>query len=288
MRVNEEHVTHPDASFRYLTLELRAFGGARHRHDQAELTWVVRGHGVRFVGDSAEPFADGDLVLLGPQVPHLWAGRAAAGEPPFQAHVLQFPVAMLSSPLWPELHLAQTVLDRARRGLRVQGQAHAPVTAALGAMQAADPMLRLVLLVQVLRALVQHGRSLKPLSAAEVRDRGEEGGKGGHKEGSKRRRIDRVIDWIHQHLAEDLYMDDAARVAHVSPAAFSRFFRRETGKTWTAYLNDVRCSEAGVRLRQTARPVAEIAQDCGFRTLSHFNREFAARFQQTPSRYRRG
>ena len=282
MRVNEEHVTHPDASFRYLALQLRAFDGERHRHDQAELTWVVRGHGVRFVGDSAEPFSDGDLVLLGPQVPHLWAGQAASGEPPFQAHVLQFPVGLLggsSGPGWPELRPAQAVLDRARRGLRVQGQAHAPVVAALAAMQAADPLQRLALLIQVLRALVLHSRSLKPLSTAVTREASDDTG---------RRRIDRVIDWVHQHQAQELYMADAARIAHVSPAAFSRFFHRETGKTWTAYLNDVRCSEAGVRLRQTARPVAEIAQDCGFHTLSHFNREFAARFQQTPSRYRRG
>jgi AraC-like DNA-binding protein len=279
MRVKEEHVTHPDASFRYLALELRAFGGERHRHDQAELTWVVRGHGVRFVGDSAEPFADGDLVLLGPQVPHLWAGKAGSGEPPFQAQVLQFPADLLRSPLWPELHTAQVVLDRAGRGLRVLGRAHRPVAAALGAMRAADPLQRLSLLIQVLRALVQHARSLKPLSTAATHTAAS---------GTARRRIDRVIDWIHAHQSQELYMDDAARVAHVSAAAFSRFFRRETGKTWTAYLNDVRCSEAGVRLRQTARPVAEIAQDCGFQTLSHFNREFAARFQQTPSRYRRG
>lgn len=280
MRVSEEHVTHPDTAFRYLLLEQRGFGGPLHRHDQAELTWVARGHGVRLVGDSAEPFTDGDLVLLGPQVPHLWSGRAAPGDPLFRAHVLQFPAALLSSPLWPELHAAQAVLDRAGRGLRVLGQAQGPVTAALLAMAAADPLQRLALLIQVLRGLVLHARSLKPLSAAVVRQ--------GVEDDLGRRRIDRVVDWIQAHLADDLTMADAARVAHVSPAAFSRFFRRETGKTWTSYVNDLRCSQASVRLRQTARPVAEIAQDCGFRTLSHFNRAFLARFKQTPSRYRLG
>lgn len=280
MRVSEEHVTHPDAAFRFLALELPAFGGPRHRHEQIELTWVLRGRGVRFVGDSAEPFQDGDLVLLGPQVPHLWAGEAAAGEPPFQARVLQFPPALLASPLWPELHAARPLVDRARRGLRVLGQAHGPVAAALAAMDTADALQRLSLFMLVLRALIQHARSLKPLSAAVVRDRSTDA--------AGPARIDRVIGWIHAHLAEPLYAADAARVAHISPAAFSRFFRRETGKTWSTYLNDVRCSEAAVRLRQSGRPVAEIAHDCGYPTLSHFNRAFAARFQQTPSRYRRG
>lgn len=280
MRVNEEHVTHPDTAFRYLALNLRAFGGPRHRHDQAELTWVLRGQGVRFVGDSAEPFADGDLVLLGPQVPHLWAGQAQPDEPPFQARVLQFPVQLLSNPLWPELHAARPLLDRARRGLRVVGQAHGAVTAALTAMDHADPLQRLAQFLLVLRTLTLHTRSLKPLSAAVVRGvTADVAGPG---------RIDRVIGWIHEHLAEELYVEDAARVAHVTPAAFSRFFRRETGKTWSAYLNDVRCSEAAVQLRQGSRPVAEVAHACGYGTLSHFNREFTARFRQTPTRYRRG
>lgn len=280
MRVNEEHVTHPDTAFRFLAMELRAFGGPRHRHDQAELTWVRRGRGVRFVGDSAEPFTDGDLVLLGPQVPHLWVGQAEPGEAPFQACVLQFPVALLASPLWPELQATRALLDRARRGLRVSGQAHGPVAAALAAMVQADALQRLSQFVLVMRALALHARSLKPLSAAVVR--------GPAPESAGSARIDRVIGWIHQHLAQPLYVDDAARVAHVTPAAFSRFFRRETGKTWTAYLNDVRCSEAAVLLRQGSRPVAEVAHACGYATLSHFNREFAARFRQTPSRYRQG
>ena len=280
MRVSQEHVTHPDAAFRFLSLELRTFGGPRHRHDEAELTWVVRGRGVRHVGDSAEPFDDGDLVLLGPQVPHLWAGQASADDPAFRARVLQFPLALLASPLWPELHAARPLMERARRGLRVVGPAHAPVAAALQAMESADPLQRLSHFMLVMRALVQHGGALEPLSGAVWRDKGgQEAGQG---------RIDRVISWVHEHLAQPLRVQDAARVAHITPAAFSRFFRRETGKTWSTYLNDVRCSEAAVRLRQGTRPVAQIAHECGYPTLSHFNRAFATRFHQTPSRYRRG
>ena len=77
MRAIQEHITHPDQSFRFLRFEVDAFGGGRHRHRQLELTWVERGAGVRFVGDSAEPFADGDLVLLGANVPHTWISTAA-------------------------------------------------------------------------------------------------------------------------------------------------------------------------------------------------------------------
>lgn len=280
MRVNEEHVTHPEASFRFLQLELPGFGGPRHRHLQAELTWIQRGQGVRFVGDSAEPFTDDDLVLLGPRVPHLWSGSAAPGSAPFRAAVVQFPAALLKSPLWPELAALRPVLERARRGLAVQGNCHAQVTQALRTMAGADALARLAALLQLLRALLLHPADLRPLSTSVARDAMQASGS------NKERRIDRVTDWIHQNLAGELSVRDAARVAHVSPGAFSRFFRRETGKTWSVYVNDVRCSEAGVRLRQGGRPVAEVAAACGYRTLSHFNRAFAARFGVAPRAYR--
>ena len=65
MKVFKERVVHPDESFRAIHMVLACFDAARHRHPQAELTWIVQGAGVRFVGDSAAPFEPGDLVLVG-------------------------------------------------------------------------------------------------------------------------------------------------------------------------------------------------------------------------------
>jgi AraC-like DNA-binding protein len=287
MRVNEEHVTHPGQALRVLHLEQPSFAGPRHRHAQVELTWVRRGRGLRFVGDNTAPFEDGDLVLLGPEVPHLWTGEAGPGEAPFAATVLQFPVALLASPLLPELAVLRPLVETARRGLAVRGDCHAQVTALLAQSPGADPLAQLATLVQVLRVLHQHQHSdaLLPLASPWAR-RGREGDKPTGPEQGSNSRIDRVTDWIHQHLAGALPVRDAADLAHVTPAAFSRFFKRETGKTFSAYVSDVRCSEACLQLRRSARPVALVAEDCGFRSLSHFNREFRARFGTTPRAYR--
>lgn len=283
MKVSEESIHHPEASFRFLALELRAFGGARHRHAQAELTWVQRGHGLRFVGDHVEPFADGDLVLIGPWVPHLWDGRAARGAPPFRACVLQFPPALAALPALPELAALQPLLQRAGRGLAVGGVAQGRITAAMAAMDGAPPAVRLALLVQVFAALIEAAAepgSFRPL-ATQALTRTREA------DGEPLRRIDHVLAWMHRHLHTELALAEAARRAHVSPAAFSRFFRRETGRTWTDAVQDMRCSEAARRLRRDTRPVAEIAADCGWRTQSHFNRVFRERFGMTPRQYRR-
>ena len=59
-------------------------------------------------------------------------------------------------------------------------------------------------------------------------------------------RIDRVLNWIESQLARELRVEDAAAVAHVSTAAFARFFRREVGKSFIEYVNDARCGWAAL------------------------------------------
>jgi AraC-like DNA-binding protein len=91
---------------------------------------------------------------------------------------------------------------------------------------------------------------------------------------------------MHANLARELRLEDAARLAHISPDAFSRYFSREVGKSFTAYINDMRCSETCLLLRATDKPVAVIASKCGFETLSHFNRQFRQRFDMSPREFR--
>ncbi len=48
-----------------------------HRHPELELTLILQGSGTRFVADSIEPFAAGDLCFLGPDIPHSWYSEQA-------------------------------------------------------------------------------------------------------------------------------------------------------------------------------------------------------------------
>jgi AraC-like DNA-binding protein len=298
MRVAQEHVTHPDQAFRFLRFEVDRFRAGRHRHHAVELTWIEQGAGVRFVGDSAEPFDAGDLVLLGGQVPHAWISSTLGGPQRSVASVIQFPPELLIQPLLPELAALRPLAAQAGRGLRIVGDSHGRVTERMCALREGDALGRLAGLISLLGALIHEPADLRPIATSAMLDAAgdahETAGplQGRIPEGAARRyaserSIDRVIGWIHQHLAEPMALADVAQVAHISPAAFSRYFRRETGKTFSAYVNDVRCSEACVRLRRSSHPVAAIAEACGFATASHFNRQFLARVGMTPRTYRR-
>jgi len=276
MRVRKEHVTHADASFRYLRFETPRFEGGPHRHPQLELTWIERGAGMRLVGDSVEPFADGDLVLLGSELPHAWLGDGVTDAA--VASVLQFPMALLDQPALPELSAVRPVAEAAHVGLSIEGPTASQVRELIQAMAEQDAFGRLALLIRILGVLSQGTPDLRRIAASAMRA----GTRGRHE-----RRIDRVTDWVSRHLACDLRVVDAARLAGVTPAAFSRYFRREAGKPFSTYLNDVRCSAACLQLRQSDRPIASIAESCGFASISHFNRQFRQRLGVSPRVYRR-
>ena len=73
----------------------------------------------------------------------------------------------------------------------------------------------------------------------------------------------------------------------MSDAAFSRFFKKNTGHGFVRYVNRMRVNRACVLLTQEDRPVTEVCYDTGFNNLSNFNRQFLAMCGMTPSEYRR-
>lgn len=278
MNIQREAVRHPDRSLRCMHLQLGAFAGGLHRHHHAELTWVERGRGLRWVGDAVEPFGDGDLVLLGSELPHQWVsdGRRRSGS--CLATVLQFAADWPARSGVPEWVPLQALLVRAAPWLVVGGGAHAAVTALLRRLPGSRAATQVALLAELLDVLNDAGTELRPISRSSLRK--PPGGS------SVPRRSERVIDWIRANLAQELRVEDAAAQAHVSPAAFARFFRREVGKSFTDYVNDARCSWAALRLAQTQQPVAEIAQACGYPTLSNFGEQFRRRHGCSPREFR--
>ena len=283
MRITRESVHHPDESLRCMHLELPAFRGELHRHGHLELTWIERGQGLRWVGDSVEPFFDGDLVLVGGETAHLWASRGTQGPQGCAATVLQFPPDWVRRTGLPELAAVSPLLVQAAAGLEVQGRTRADVQQLLVRLPGASALHRIAVFIDVLAALTAGAADLRALSGQ--RPTIDPPAIDAHGAG---RRIDRVLNWIESELASELRVEQAAAVAHVSPAAFARFFRREVGKSFTGYVNDARCSWAALRLAQGTEPIAQVAHACGFPTLSNFGEQFRRRFGVAPRNFRAG
>jgi AraC-like DNA-binding protein len=268
-----EHLTvAAGTSFRVRLRREPGFAFEWHFHPEYELTLITAGGGRRFVGDTIESYQPGDLVLVGPELPHTWQSDSPGWS---EAVVIQFRRDFLGPDLWraPEFAGTALLLTRASRGLAFPPGPGEPLRALATEPDATRRLLGLFHVLVTLSTVA--GRPL----ASE--------GYAPHLDEHARRRIDAVCRYIAEHHTGPVTLSDAARVANLTPAAFCRFFRRATGHTLTGYLTLLRIGTARRQLIETDHPVAQIAADCGFASLSHFNRTFRRLTGGSPREFRR-
>lgn len=265
----------PGESFACREYATARFFSPFHFHPECELTLIEASHGLRFVGDSIERFAPGDLVLLGPGLPHYW------NNPPdwrgqAKSIVVQFLPEVIGSA--PEFSAVRTLLQRAGRGIHFTGRAVREATERMRRMTELAPVPRFLLLMETLH-LLSSARGTRLLASAgyapvfNVEDQS---------------RLARVLDYVNAALAEGVEQREAARRAGLTPAGFSRYFRRKLGHTFEDFVNEVRVGRiCRALIDEPERTVAEIAFAHGYNNLANFNRQFLRRTGLSPVAYRR-
>ncbi len=271
----------PQSSFRCLRFAQQGFTYGWHFHPEIELTLILSGRGKRFVGDDIANFAAGDLCLLGTNLPHCWLSDP---EPdgtyaPCESVVVQFLPDCLGMGLFdrPETRGIARLLQQADRGLCFTGEIRDRVDAVLRQIDRQPPFERMITLLETLSVL-STATEVQPLSSL---------GFAPSVTFSDQRRIDDVSRFILDHLTEPLRLEDAAGVAHLSASAFSRFFRRATGKSFVRYVNELRVARACRLLTETEQSITAIAFESGFGNLANFNRRFREIKQLRPREFRK-
>jgi AraC-like DNA-binding protein len=254
------------------------FGFYWHVHPEIELTLIVRSRGRRFVGDSIEPYEEGDLVLLGPNLPHTWDSDPRR-KGPHEAVFCQFSPSFLGPEFLraPEMAPARRLLDRAAQGLKFSGRTQKIAARRMDGMERLQGLGRLAALLEILHALAG-SREVRPLSSREFAPPARR---------ADADRIDRVCRFLNERCTGRISLAEAAAAAHLSIPAFSRFFRRRTGRTLVAYLNELRTGLACRELIESDRSISDIAFDSGFNNLSNFNRKFLELKRRSPREFRR-
>ena len=247
-----------------------------HFHPEYELTFITSGTGRRFVGDSIEEYAPGDLVLTGPDLPHTYESHESAALA--EAVVVQFRRDFLGPEFFagPDLAPIGNMLARASTGLCFPAPRISAIDTTLRGLPERPGPERTI---DLLHALLHLARSnnIRQLASAGYRPTLNH---------ATRDRLDDVCRYLHAHYPEPITLSEVAGVAHLSPAACSRFIRRTMGRTLTEYLNELRIGAACRLLAETDRQVAEIATTCGYPNLANFNRQFRKVKGTTPRTYR--
>ena len=268
-----------DSSFSSYWVNAPQFGFHWHYHPEIELCYVHRGAGTRMVGDSVREFSAGDLVLLGPNLPHTWMSRPDANHTAdtMQVYVIQFLPILLPPALLdlPEFAPIADLLRRASRGVFFNGgNQYATQFGQLAEANGVDKFARLLGILADLSgepatdvlASQNHSPVLSP---------------------QNEKRMQAVFGYIHAHFTSEITLGQTADIACMNEASFCRYFRKTTGQTLTSYINDLRVSRACQLLTETKLSIAAIAQMVGFNSFTNFNKSFTKRKRYVPGEYRR-
>lgn len=273
------------SSFLATRLILPRFHSEYHYHPEYELKYVIESKGKRFVGDSIENFREGDLILLGPNIPHYWKNddiHDYSDQLQAKAVVVLFDDNFLGNKFFSVHEMApiQDLLDRAQSGLAFPSAGSGPVPRMLEELSTADGPRKIILLLEILVELSEAAsRKLLTeefISSTSFPD----------VNSPSFVRLQKVHHYVIQNFHFPLQIQAVAQVANMTPHAFCKYFKKSTKKTFMTFLNELRICHAKKLLIENGIPISQICMESGFNNISNFNRQFKSGTGMTPSDFR--
>jgi len=253
-----------------------------HLHPEYELTLVDSSSGMRFVGETIDSFSAGTLSLYGPLLPHHYYSPLSESptEDWGQVRVVKFKRDFAGASFFdtPELGRIKKMLDDSQGGIDFpKEQAVEKSIPLIDKLFKSQGAARFCLLIELLSCLSQ--LDYKVISSVPS----------GAPLPQPDERTNRIIRFIHGRISANkrISQSEAAKEAAMSPAAFCRFFRQSTRKSFVDYVNEVKIERACMKLLSSSDTIAEICYSTGFNNLSNFNRQFFKKKGLQPFRYRK-
>jgi AraC-like DNA-binding protein len=254
-----------------------------HSHPEYQLFVVLRGTGTRFIGDQVQRFGPADLVMTGPNLPHVWRSDERYFEKESgltsEGIVVYFRDVILNDGLLETqegLKIRQ-LLARAERGLSFHGGTQQQVVSQLRELVHAEGFARVLGLLRILHTL----------SLAEECHVLSRQGYANLLRAAEQERMEKVVSYIMGHFTEPIRLSDVAGVARMSETAFCRYFKEQTNLSLFQFISELRIGQACKLLAEENLSISRVAYRCGYNTLSHFNRQFKTTAGLTPREYKR-
>jgi len=249
-------------------------------HPEIEIHLIRCSSGTAYVGDYIGDFEPGDLTVIGSNLPHDWVSHIDKGDKIIARDlVVQFdPDRLLQAGQHlPEIKYLGRLLISAQRGLRFCGATAQRASDLLESIGGADGLERLIRFLRVLE-LLACSDEYEVLSSPDFSP---------NVDAATLNTMQRAILHIHGHFTEKIQLPDIASVANMSTSTFSRFFSKNTGRSFTEYISSLRIGRACRLLSESDTAITDICYQVGYTNLSNFNRAFLRQVGKSPSAYRK-
>jgi len=259
------------------------FGSIWHYHPELELHYVIKGEGVRFIGDNVSNFSSGEVLLLGENLPHTWRCNKeyfqGNADLQVEAIVIQFMPDCLGGDFLSlsETYAIRKLYEKAKQGLIIKGLCAQKLKTLMESALTAGPLQRLVALLSILELLTESD-DMEMITAANAFYQSNE---------METVRLNNVCSYTLANYAKDISLDEIAAIANLSTTSFCRYFKLMTHKTYNDFLTEIRVSHACRALIENRLNIEIICFDSGFNNLSNFYRHFKKVKGTTPLEYKK-
>jgi len=249
---------------------------AWHYHPEIELVYVNGGSGKRQIGSHVSYYTDGELILIGSNLPHCGLTDQLTGNS--SETVIQMKLDFLGNDFFniPEMQKIQKLFTTANGGITFSGKTKLKIGEKIEILEYQTDFQRLLSILNILNELA-NSKEIKLLNAegfsieTDIKDND---------------RINVVFNHVKNNFKEEITLEEIANMTSMTIPSFCRYFKKITNKTFIQFVNEYRLVHASKLLAEKPMSITEVCFECGFNNFSHFNKSFKAFTGQNPSEYR--
>ena len=245
-----------------------------HFHPELELVYIEGASGTRHVGEHLSKYQGSDLVFIGSNIPHLNFDFGVKSN--YQQIVIHLRPDFLERSFreLPELDQISYLFEKASYAISFEGTVKKAVGDKMKSLQALDHFQQFLVILEILQLLASdqdstllHGKPVENLR----RDRDQQ-------------RLSRIYRYIDNNYRNKIDLSEVADHSNLTKEAFCRYFKKMTKLTFTQFVNQYRIEMAKKLLLQRV-PITDVCFECGFDSISYFNRVFKKITKSTPSNF---
>jgi AraC-like DNA-binding protein len=250
-----------------------------HYHEEIEIVLCDGGFGKKFVGNHVSDYAEGDLAILGSNLPHWYRADDACYQHQKPASIV---IHFLNDCFGKDFFEAEEMteikyfLKTANLGIEFYGQTRTKIQEKIQSLLKADKVARMLGLIEILHlmSVTKEYRFLSENAIVGVSKKDSE-------------RMNEVFNYVLKNFKNDINLSEIANKTRFSEAAFCRYFKLRTQKTFVEFVNEIRIEYACKLLAENDLNILEICYESGFKNLSNFNRQFRRYTKNNPKTYRK-
>jgi AraC-like DNA-binding protein len=253
-----------------------------HFHTEYEIIYIKEGTGTRFVGNNITKYQAGDILLIGSNLPHFMKSdevyHSGNTDLRVKGTIIQFEKEFMYYAInhYPHFLKIKNLFQESHRGIYFAAGSFPKLQHLIEKIPLENGLNQLMLFLEILKEMSETDNRQTISTTDFVNETIYDTA-----------RIDKIMSYLNKNYTRNVSLDEIASFAAMNASAFCRYFKSKTGKSFKNYILDMRIGYACKLLLMEDISISQLSSECGFETISHFNKTFKKNTGYVPSQYRK-